>query len=77
MTRRAFDDLCLSLGMTADGPHRYRKGSVCADFLGRGWAVVSYARVLYARFHLSWRGARRGSAERLREDLQGWVRDGV
>ena len=71
MTRHAFDDLCVSLGMVADGPHRFRKGRVCADWLGGGKAT-SYARLQYGEWGIPWETPIRRSVERLRADLEGW-----
>jgi hypothetical protein len=71
MTRPEFDILCLSLGMTADGPFRFAKGRVRAWWLGGGRAT-SYARLQYGEWGVPWETPIRRSVERLRADLEGW-----
>ena len=70
MTRRAFDDLCLSLGMTVAGPTHYRKGEVCAQWLGMGVAGT-WARIPSGDWVTHNVGPNRRDADKLRTDLAG------
>ena len=70
MTRRAFDDLCVSLGMTAAGPCIYRKGGVAAAWFGIGIAAA-WARIPVGEWHTHWSGPNRRHVDKLRADLAG------
>jgi hypothetical protein len=70
MTRRAFDDLCLSLGMTPDGPCIYRKGNIAAGWFGIGIAAA-WGRIKAGEWDTHWSGLNRRHVDKLRADLAG------
>jgi hypothetical protein len=70
MTRRAFDDLCVSLGMTPNGLTLYRDNNVCAQWLGMGVAT-SWARIRAGEWWTHWAGPNRRDVDKLRADLAG------